>query len=163
MRNSCFLTVIGIFLSVTTSAQLTPAHRPPTSRFVPQYLRRPSSQWALVTPEQQALRRATASPEIQWVQCSPEAQALGAMCGTLTVPLDRRHPEGKKIDIYFELYLHTNPGPAESASKNCVVGDSTSTRDLGCPRQRGRQGQSDIIKSTATCDESFAAKPGLHR
>src|SRR2546425_428059 len=53
------------------------------------------------------------------------------MCGTLPVLLDRRHPEGKKIDIYFELYLHANPGPAESASKNCVVGDSTSTRELG--------------------------------
>jgi pimeloyl-ACP methyl ester carboxylesterase len=37
------------------------------------------------------------------------------MCGTLPVPLDRRHLEGKKINIYFELYLHTNPGPAESA------------------------------------------------
>jgi pimeloyl-ACP methyl ester carboxylesterase len=37
------------------------------------------------------------------------------MCGTLPVPLDRRHPETKKIDIYFELYLHTNPGPSESA------------------------------------------------
>src|SRR5438876_7145545 len=133
MRNSCFLTVIGIFLSVTTSAQLTPAHRPPTSRFVPQYLRRPSSQWALVTPEQQALRRATASPEIQWVQCSPEAQDLGAMCGTLTVPLDRRHPEGKKIDIYFELYLHTNPGPAESAIIGNPGGPGLGTTQLRAP------------------------------
>jgi pimeloyl-ACP methyl ester carboxylesterase len=37
------------------------------------------------------------------------------MCGTLPVPLDRRHPKVKKINIYFEVYLHTNPGPAESA------------------------------------------------
>jgi pimeloyl-ACP methyl ester carboxylesterase len=31
------------------------------------------------------------------------------------VPLDRRHPEAARIQIYFELYLHTNTGPAESA------------------------------------------------
>jgi len=37
------------------------------------------------------------------------------MCGTLPVPLDRRHPKDRKINIYFEVYLHTNPGPAESA------------------------------------------------
>lgn len=55
------------------------------------------------------------SPDIVWVQCPPPAQALGAMCGKLPVPLDRRNPQGQKIDIYFEQYLHTNPGPAESA------------------------------------------------
>jgi pimeloyl-ACP methyl ester carboxylesterase len=33
----------------------------------------------------------------------------------LPVPLDRRHPDGAKIKIYFEVYQHTNPGPAESA------------------------------------------------
>lgn len=58
---------------------------------------------------------ATASPDIIWVQCPPPAQALGAMCGELPVPLDRRNPQGQKIDIYFEQYFHTNSGPAESA------------------------------------------------
>jgi pimeloyl-ACP methyl ester carboxylesterase len=57
----------------------------------------------------------TASPDIVWVQCPAPAQALGAMCGKLPVPLDRRNPQGQKIGIYFELYLHTNSGPAESA------------------------------------------------
>jgi len=65
--------------------------------------------------DQQAQRRATASAAITWVACPLEAQSLGAMCGTLPVPLDRRHPKEKKINIYFEVYLHTNPGPAESA------------------------------------------------
>jgi hypothetical protein len=37
------------------------------------------------------------------------------MCGKLPVPLDRRNPQGQRIGIYFELYLHTNSGPAESA------------------------------------------------
>ena len=27
-----------------------------------------------------------------------------------------RHPDGNRIDIYFELYLHTSAGPAESAT-----------------------------------------------
>src|SRR5215471_10373977 len=65
--------------------------------------------------DQQAQRQATASAAITWVACPPEAQSLGAMCGILPVPLDRRHPKEKKINIYFELYLHTNRGPAESA------------------------------------------------
>jgi pimeloyl-ACP methyl ester carboxylesterase len=29
--------------------------------------------------------------------------------------LDREHPKGAKISIYFELYAHSSPGPAESA------------------------------------------------
>jgi pimeloyl-ACP methyl ester carboxylesterase len=60
---------------------------------------------------------AIASPEIIWVQCPAEATGLGpaVMCGNLPVPLDREHPLGAQIEIYFELYLHPNPGPAESA------------------------------------------------
>lgn len=55
------------------------------------------------------------SSGINWVQCPPEAQTLGAMCGQIPVPLDRQHPEREKIKIYFEIYQHTKPGPAESA------------------------------------------------
>jgi len=64
---------------------------------------------------QRSILPAMASPDITMVQCPAAAQALGATCGTLHVPLDRQHPAGEKIEIYFELYLHTNPGPAESA------------------------------------------------
>src|SRR5271157_2171908 len=72
--------------------------------------RNPSMQHA------QALNHeATASADVIWVQCPAEAQALGATCGQLPVPLDRQHPEKETINIYFELYLHTNPGPAVSA------------------------------------------------
>jgi len=79
------------------------------------YLRGVQHQQLLASQNQQAQRRATASAAITWVPCSPEAQDLGAMCGTFPVPLDRRHPKENKINIYFEVYLHTNPGPAESA------------------------------------------------
>lgn len=47
--------------------------------------------------------------------CPADAQALGAVCGHVTVPLDRNHPTQGTIPIYFELYTHTGPGPAESA------------------------------------------------
>jgi pimeloyl-ACP methyl ester carboxylesterase len=52
------------------------------------------------------------------------------MCGTLPVPLDRRHPEREKIKIYFELYLHTNSGPAESAILANPGGPGASTTAL---------------------------------
>jgi hypothetical protein len=58
---------------------------------------------------------ATAAPDILWVQCPAEAEMVGAICGYVPVPLDRQHPGGGKIRIYFELYVHSNPGPAESA------------------------------------------------
>jgi pimeloyl-ACP methyl ester carboxylesterase len=38
-----------------------------------------------------------------------------SVCGYVQVPLDRKHPQGTKIGIYFEQYLHSNPGPAVSA------------------------------------------------
>src|SRR5262249_39776135 len=81
----------------------------------PRHLRAVRPQHPFASQDQQAQPRATASAAITWVACPPEAQSLGAMCGTLPVPLDRRHPKEKKINIYFEVYLHTNPGPAESA------------------------------------------------
>jgi len=67
-------------------------------------------------PNAESLRPpAAASHDIDWVECPQDAQGLGAMCGRLPVPLDRRDPGGEKITIYFELYSHANPGPAESA------------------------------------------------
>ena len=47
--------------------------------------------------------------------CPTEAAALGAVCGHVEVPLDRRNPNGARIPIAFELYLHTGSGPATSA------------------------------------------------
>jgi pimeloyl-ACP methyl ester carboxylesterase len=38
-----------------------------------------------------------------------------SVCGYVQVPLDRKHPHGTKISIYFEQYFHSNPGPAVSA------------------------------------------------
>jgi pimeloyl-ACP methyl ester carboxylesterase len=47
--------------------------------------------------------------------------------------MDRRHPEKGKIQIYFELYLHTNPGPAESAIVGNPGGPGLGTTQLRAP------------------------------
>ena len=77
---------------------------------------------------------ATAAPDILWVQCPAEAEMLGAICGYVPVPLDRQHPDRGKIRIYFELYVHSNPGPAESAIMANPGGPgytTTGQRELG--------------------------------
>jgi pimeloyl-ACP methyl ester carboxylesterase len=58
---------------------------------------------------------AKAAPPVEWIACSSDAQANGAACGELHVPLDHRHPAGPQISVYFELYSHAQPGPAQSA------------------------------------------------
>src|SRR5690242_9677910 len=50
-----------------------------------------------------------------------------ALCGYLPVPLDRRHPNGAKVNIYFEVYAHANAGPAESAILMNFGGPGAST------------------------------------
>jgi len=53
--------------------------------------------------------------------CPPEAQGAAAnagvvvTCSFVPVPFDREHPNRGTISIYYELYLHTGPGSAESA------------------------------------------------
>jgi pimeloyl-ACP methyl ester carboxylesterase len=76
------------------------------------------------------------SPDIVWVTCPAEAQALGATCGYLPVPLFRwidesgveKHKDAPQIKIYFEVYAHSNSGPAISAivPNDGGPGDSTS-------------------------------------
>jgi len=47
--------------------------------------------------------------------CPPDAQAMGAACGYVNVPFDRTQPQKAILPIYFELFTHTDPGPAVSA------------------------------------------------
>ena len=55
----------------------------------------------------------SAGPAAAQDACPPEA--IGAVCGDVDVPLESRHRGGATIAIAFELYPHTDPGPAESA------------------------------------------------
>jgi len=108
-----------------------PAHsqfaRPSQIQPGPRFPRRLSSQNPSMHRVQESNVQATASPDLIWVQCPTEALALGATCGQLPVPLDRQHPDGPTINIYFELYFHTNPGPAVSAMLFNVGGPGGST------------------------------------
>jgi pimeloyl-ACP methyl ester carboxylesterase len=103
--------------------------RPSQIQLGPRLPRRLSSQNPSMQHAQALNRDATASPDVTWVQCPPPAQAFGATCGQLPVPLDRQHPEMETINIYFELYLHTNPGPAVSAMLFNAGGPGLSTTD----------------------------------
>lgn len=58
---------------------------------------------------------ASRAQNVTWSQCPPEAENFGPSCGYALVPLDRRHPHGQQIGIYFELYGHLISGAAESA------------------------------------------------
>jgi pimeloyl-ACP methyl ester carboxylesterase len=109
--------------SAIHAQQIAPPRRAPLRQHNSQALRsrrgptRPSS---LPTP---------ASPEIILAQCPAGATGLGpaVTCGYLPVPIERQDPDGPKIDIYFELYLHSNAGPAESAILFNAGGPGSST------------------------------------
>ena len=60
----------------------------------------------------QLAARPALAPGVTLVPC-PEPQALA--CGYVPVPYDRNHPELGDINIYFEQYPHSSPGPAVSA------------------------------------------------
>lgn len=63
--------------------------------------------------------------------CPPDAVAAGAsLCGYLPAPLHRDHPEGETTNIYFEIYAHSNRGPAESAIVANAGGPSLTTTGL---------------------------------
>lgn len=71
----------------------------------------------------------SASGNIVPTRCPPDALALdpSVSCGFVPVPLERNHPAGETINIYFELYPHTNAGPAESAIVPNLGGPGPST------------------------------------
>jgi pimeloyl-ACP methyl ester carboxylesterase len=113
-RTTSVVILVAIFLCLAPTMHAQQIASPPRVR-----LGQHSSQASGLLGErnQPPSLPAKGSPEIIWVHCPAEATALGpaVTCGNLPVPLDRQHPLGAKIEIYFELYLHTNPGPAESA------------------------------------------------
>lgn len=132
MRNSALLVIFTIFLGVIAPGQVTrrstTAQRAWVDHAIEQ-LRGPAEQRSRNLQARRSVMAATAA-DVVWIQCPPEAQKLGGLCGTLPVPLDRSHPDGTKIRIYFEVYLHTNPGPAVSAILANPGGPGASTTAL---------------------------------
>jgi len=110
------LTVFGQVLTVVPPRVRFPRHQPHPSGLKGRALRRP----------QPSLLPATATSAVIVADC-PDAQALGGVCGYVPVPLHRDHPDGETINIYFELYSHTSPGPAESAILANIGGPGLTT------------------------------------
>jgi pimeloyl-ACP methyl ester carboxylesterase len=105
---------VALLLPVSVPAQRPPRHskRIPS----PQSIQGSAQIQALLRAQPSGLS-ATASRNIVSVPCPPDAIALtpAVFCGYLPQPLERKHPNEEKINIYFEVYPHTNPGPAVSA------------------------------------------------
>src|SRR5436305_7680017 len=61
-----------------------------------------------------------ARPAIARVACPRSRPA--AECGFLRVPLDRRHPDGRKIRIYFERYLRSQRSAPRTSTVLSIEG-----------------------------------------
>src|SRR5262245_46410832 len=112
-QGAAIVAMLGLACLGSASAAVEPRARPFASHPQATRIHRSAGGHALTS----AVPRLppNVSPDIVWVECSPDAQAFGALCGQLPVPLDRMRPKGTQINIYFEIYSHTNPGPAVSA------------------------------------------------
>src|SRR6202011_798257 len=53
------------------------------------------------------------------------------VCGTVDVPLDRKHPQNGQIAIFFELFTHFAGGPAQSDILVNFGGPGSATTDPG--------------------------------
>jgi hypothetical protein len=92
-------------------AQRVPDHVPRGTPLRQAQIKSPAQVWPSI---HRRLPIATGK-DVTVSQCPQEAQDLGASCGYVLVPLDRLRRHGEEIGIYFEVYGHSNPGPAESA------------------------------------------------
>jgi len=134
MRRISILLLILFLLLVSAEWLHAQMPTPPSNanRIIPHFPRKPG-----FPPIAHPLRRAEAArlpasvaPSVIWVQCPPDAQADGALCGNFPVPLDRKHPAQGTINLYFELYLHSGSGPAESAFLGNFGGPGLTTSGL---------------------------------
>jgi pimeloyl-ACP methyl ester carboxylesterase len=118
---------LGAFLVISMSshaqiAQQTRLQR--SQRFTRRVVPQGRGTLALITP-------LTTKEGIPEVTCPPDAAAAGAAtCGYVPVPLHRDLPDGETIHIYFEVYAHSNPGPAESAIVANAGGPALTTSGL---------------------------------
>lgn len=115
----------GLALTVFGQAQTVV---PPRVRF-PRHQPSRLSRQGLTPRAQQSLLPTTATRAVIVADCL-DAQALGGVCGYVPVPLHRDQPNGETINIYFELYPHSSPGPAESAILANIGGPGVTTTGL---------------------------------
>ena len=117
MKQATFLLILPVLCVGTSLAQMQtlPRH----NKELPVLLHPGMSKPALASPLVAKVPALLAAPavlpagsNITPATC-PETTA--SLCGYVPVPLDRKDPNGTQLQIYFELYPHTGPGPAESA------------------------------------------------
>lgn len=102
-----------ILLACAASAE---AQTPPRNIQLPTLPRKPGLSQIPHPLHAQATRLlASTAPTAAGVIPVACPEPTATLCGYIPVPLDRRHPKGAKIQIYFEMYPHLNPGPAQSA------------------------------------------------
>ena len=134
-----------------------------------------------------AVLPSTASEAVVTDPCPPDAD--GAVCGHIDAPLDRSDPGAGTTPVYFELYTHADPGPAESAilvnfggpgvsttwlrfAPPFWFGDALAKHDLLLIDDRGRGGSAAIdcpdlqhgtaplIEATQLCANQLGATTG---
>lgn len=126
MKWACRLFLILSIASFYAQAQIAPHHFPDLNRLMrgKNELRVTRPVFALAPSNVSAPSK---SSNVISVPC-PEPTA--SLCGYVPVPLDRAHPKGTQIQIYFELYPHTAAGPAQSAILVNGGGPGISTTDF---------------------------------
>jgi hypothetical protein len=102
------VSIVSVFLIGIASSACSASSPPPTEVPAPRPQR-------VQLPVRKVHLLENATSDVVEVPCDSEARSLGATCGRVPVPLDRANPARETIDITFELYPHTQPGPAESA------------------------------------------------
>jgi pimeloyl-ACP methyl ester carboxylesterase len=122
--------LMGFLLSVMCVAPLAQAQAwrdvvSPKTLHRPPHAMPPAGPRLLAAPLASAAPRTALAANVTTTTC-PEGNSV---CGYLQVPLDRKHPHGTKINIYFEQYFHSNPGPAVSAIMANFGGPGFSTTD----------------------------------
>jgi pimeloyl-ACP methyl ester carboxylesterase len=112
MRRSIIGTTVGLLLCAAASAwaQKTNVNRP-SGGFHRSVAARPAAMPQRTTAPIVINLNSGIIPAL----CPPDAASAGGTCGYLSVPLFRLDDDGSRINIYFEAYAHSNPGPAISA------------------------------------------------
>ncbi len=97
-----------IALAVAAAPAAAQTDAPPRSSG--DWLQKRSGGWAPRVAPAAALRHAVAPAEL--AECDEDPTFL---CTTVPVPLDRRHPDGRLVNVHVEVFPHTGPGESEGA------------------------------------------------
>jgi pimeloyl-ACP methyl ester carboxylesterase len=114
LRSTAALIAVGIGGTlVLQGAPAIAADRLPTASPTPAMLDHLSSEAApSVAPVSGVATPPSAAARTVLFPCK---DAPGGLCGRVRVPLDRSEPSRGTVPIFFEYYLHQDPGPAHEA------------------------------------------------